>query len=139
MQTLVVLTFLLAPAAVIYLAHHQSWARSIGVVVLCYLIGMTIGSAGLMPERAQSAAQWLSDAAIAVEWARGQETVEPSRFGFFGTSQGGGTALLLGSIFSGVGTKAVAADEPYLTNYPLAHGLEVRGAYQTTFGPMANA
>lgn len=69
---------------------------------------------------------WLSDAAGAVMWAWTQPQVLPGRVSFYGTSQGGGTALLLGSVFSGAGTRCVAADEPFLTNYPLA---DFRGAY----------
>lgn len=69
---------------------------------------------------------WLLDAVIAVNWAKTQATVQDSGVSFYGTSQGGGTALLLGSLFAGRGTRCVAADEPFLTNYPKA-GL--RGAY----------
>ena len=80
---------------------------------------------------------WLSDAAIAVRWALEQPTVEPSRFGFFGTSQGGGTALLLGSIFSDEGAKAVCADMPFLTNYPQMAKLDNKGAYVLCFDVMS--
>jgi cephalosporin-C deacetylase-like acetyl esterase len=69
---------------------------------------------------------WLSDAAAAVMWAWSQPQVISGRVSFYGTSQGGGTALLLGSVFSGSGTRCVAADQPFLTNYPLAAN---RGAY----------
>lgn len=44
---------------------------------------------------------------------------------FFGTSQGGGAALLLGSVFNDI-TRATASDEPFLTNIEMAAG---RGAY----------
>ena len=64
MQTLVALMFLLAPAAVIYLAHHQGWAQKIGVVVLCYLIGLGIGGAGFIPERALGVAPLVSELTI---------------------------------------------------------------------------
>jgi uncharacterized membrane protein len=64
MQMLVALVFLLAPAAVIYLAHHQRWAQRIGVIVLCYGLGLAIGSAGLVPERATGATQFLSEVTI---------------------------------------------------------------------------
>ena len=77
---------------------------------------------------------WLSDVAVAVRWAFEQESVDRRRFGFLGSSQGGGTALLLASIFS---ANAVAADVAFLTNFPLMHGLENRGAYQTAFGAFA--
>ena len=62
---------------------------------------------------------WRADAASAVMWPWSQPLVLPDRVSFYGTSQGGGTALLLGSIFAGIGTRCVAADQPYLTNIPL--------------------
>jgi cephalosporin-C deacetylase-like acetyl esterase len=55
-----------------------------------------------------------------------QPTVIPDRVSFFGTSQGGGASLLLGSIYRDHGVRCVAADEPFLTNYPLS---TFRGAY----------
>lgn len=70
---------------------------------------------------------WLLQAVLAVSWALGKESVLPGRVSFFGTSQGGGCALLLGSIFLDRGVRCVAADLPFLTNYPLASG---RGAYR---------
>lgn len=70
--------------------------------------------------------EWLMDAICAVKWAWTQGNVLANRVSFYGTSQGGGTALLLGSIFAGRGTACVCADEPFLTNYPLA---DFRGAY----------
>jgi cephalosporin-C deacetylase-like acetyl esterase len=81
---------------------------------------------------------WLGDAATAVQWALSREEVEPTRFGFFGSSQGGGTSLLLASLFSGRGVRAVAADVPFLVNFPLMHVQEVRGAYETAFGTMGS-
>ena len=79
---------------------------------------------------------WLSDAVLAATWALGEAGVEPSRFGFFGSSQGGGTALLLASIFRDRGVRAVSADVPYLTNYPLMHEQEDWGAYHACFDAM---
>ena len=55
-----------------------------------------------------------------------QPEVISDRVSFFGTSQGGGTSLLLGSIFKDNGIRCVAADEPYLTDFPAAVG---DGAY----------
>jgi cephalosporin-C deacetylase-like acetyl esterase len=69
---------------------------------------------------------WLSDCVTAIEWARNQPEVLKDRLTFFGTSQGGGAALLLGSIYSGKGTKCAAADQPFLTDFALANEL---GAY----------
>lgn len=68
---------------------------------------------------------WLVNCVMAVEWAFKQEGVIKDRVSFFGTSQGGGAALLLGSIFNDI-TRATASDEPFLTNIKMA---DYRGAY----------
>lgn len=71
--------------------------------------------------------EWLLQCAVAVKWAWKQtDAVIPNRVSFHGTSQGGGGSLLLASVFSGRGTRCVMADEPYLTDIPLA---DFRGAY----------
>ncbi len=70
--------------------------------------------------------QWLLDCILAVKWAMERPEVIRDRVSFFGTSQGGGGALLLGSIFKDKGVRCVAADVPFLTNFPMATG---RGAY----------
>jgi uncharacterized membrane protein len=64
MQMLLVLVFLLAPAAAVYLAHHHHWAKKIGVVVICYGLGMIAGSAGLIPASAAGVAPVLSEVAV---------------------------------------------------------------------------
>ena len=62
---------------------------------------------------------------MAIAWALGHDGVAPGRLSLFGTSQGGGAALLLGSLLAPA-VRCVAADEPFLTHFPLAHA---RGAY----------
>ncbi|MGL1891287.1 MAG: acetylxylan esterase [Spirochaetaceae bacterium] len=69
---------------------------------------------------------WLVNCIMAINWAMKQREVIENRISFFGTSQGGGGSLLLGSIFKDRGLRCVAADVPFLTNYPMANG---RGAY----------
>lgn len=92
---------------------------------------MTMGGVGsVYPDTFYSGARdgyrtWLVNCAMAVNWALKQENVLPGRVSFFGTSQGGGAAMLLGSIFSDI-TKAVASDQPFLTNLKLA---DHKGAY----------
>ena len=81
-------------------------------------------------------ADWLAQAAAAALWALGLDGVERGRFGFFGTSQGGGTALLLASIFQDRGARAVAADVPYLTDFALIHSMKEPGGYSFAFGPL---
>ncbi len=69
---------------------------------------------------------WIVNVIGAVRWAMDFPTVLKDRVSFFGTSQGGGASLLLGSVFRDHGTRCVCADEPFLTDYPLANW---RGAY----------
>jgi cephalosporin-C deacetylase-like acetyl esterase len=69
---------------------------------------------------------WLLDCLLAIKWAMQRPEVIRDRVSFFGTSQGGGGALLLGSMFKDKGVRCVAADVPFLTNFPMANG---RGAY----------
>lgn len=70
---------------------------------------------------------WLVNCVMAVNWALRLDCVESGRVSFFGTSQGGGAAMLLGSIFSDI-TRATASNEPFLTNLKMA---DYRGAYDT--------
>ena len=77
--------------------------------------------------------QWLTQALAAVQWACAQPAVQAERLGVFGTSQGGGGALLLGSLLAGHGVKAVAADLPFLTNFPLVYTMSNHGAYEIAF------
>lgn len=69
---------------------------------------------------------WLANCIMAIEWAWSLPQVIADRVSFFGTSQGGGASVLLGSLFMDRGVRCVAADVPFLTNYPTAAG---RGAY----------
>ncbi len=49
LQTLLIALYLALPAGVIYLCLHQRWLRHLGVVVCCYLLGLSIGLGGLIP------------------------------------------------------------------------------------------
>lgn len=92
---------------------------------------MTMGGApGVLPDTFLSGAKegyytWLVNCVMAVRWALSQESVLPDRVSFFGTSQGGGAAMLLGSVFNDI-TRAVACDQPFLTNFTMA---DHKGAY----------
>ena len=72
---------------------------------------------------------FLRHVAIAFRWASLQPCVQANRVGVLGTSQGGGTALLTASLLRDRGMRAVAADLPFLTNYPLTVAKENPGAY----------
>lgn len=81
---------------------------------------------------------WIQDGLIAVRWILRQmeaNAAEPgvlkNPLGFYGTSQGGGGALVLASVSQEIGATvgAVAADEPFLTGFELAYAKSDRGAY----------
>lgn len=78
-----------------------------------------------MPDHDYS--MWLNHVMLATKWAMSQKEVIDNRVSFFGTSQGGGGSLLLASIFKDAGARCVAADLPFLTNFPLANFAD--GAY----------
>jgi len=76
---------------------------------------------------------WFQDAIMAFRWLQSRPNVD-KRLGFFGSSQGGGTALILASILSAEGVVgAVAADVPFLTNFPMAFSKHKRGGYEMVF------
>jgi cephalosporin-C deacetylase-like acetyl esterase len=76
---------------------------------------------------------WFQDAVIAVRWLQNQPNVT-GKFGFFGSSQGGGASLLLASILSTEGISgAVVADVPFLTNVLLVYEKSNQGAYGIVF------
>lgn len=92
---------------------------------------MTMGGVGsVFPDTMTSGGKggyytWLVNCVMAVNWALSRPEVLDNRVSFFGTSQGGGAVLLLGSIFQDI-TQATASDEPFLTNLDMA---DYRGAY----------
>lgn len=66
MPIIYALFFLCVPAGMLYLAHHQSWAQKLGVILLCYLAGLLVGNAGLMPETAGGVQQAASEITVAL-------------------------------------------------------------------------
>jgi len=53
-----------APAALLWLSHHQKWARKVGIIGLCYITGLLVGNSGLLSAAVAPAQQGLSDATI---------------------------------------------------------------------------
>jgi cephalosporin-C deacetylase-like acetyl esterase len=79
---------------------------------------------------------WSTDAVMAVLWVLSRDDVYSDRFAFFGASQGGGGALLMGSLFAGSGVRAVAADVPFLTGFArYAEGGQDGRGFRSLFGP----
>ncbi len=66
MNAIYTLIFLVAPAALLYLAHHQAWAQKMGVILLCYTAGLIVGNFGLVPQSASGVQQYLSEVTVAL-------------------------------------------------------------------------
>lgn len=90
----------------------------------------------ILTKGAKGYRQWLVQGMLAAKWAMSLPKVDSGRISFFGTSQGGAGALLLGSLMRDHGVKSVAADLPFLTNFPLAQKL-CAARYDLAFNAMA--
>jgi uncharacterized membrane protein len=64
MSLLFAALFLVIPAAVLWLTHHQDWARKIGIIVLCYVSGLLLGNTGLIPSQVLPVQQAFTDISI---------------------------------------------------------------------------
>lgn len=62
----VILAALAVPAGMIWLTHHQEWARKIGIIVLCYLAGLTLGNVGLVPVATLAVRTTITEVTIAL-------------------------------------------------------------------------
>jgi cephalosporin-C deacetylase-like acetyl esterase len=69
--------------------------------------------------------QWLINCVLAIRWAQSQTAVLTDRVSFFGTSQGGGASLMLGSLYRDHGVRCVAGDVAWMTNFALCKELDV--------------
>ncbi|MEM9254159.1 MAG: DUF819 family protein [Pseudomonadota bacterium] len=61
-----VLLYLLTPAAVIYIAHRNAVVRGVGVIILCYALGLAAGLAQLISPADREVVDGLSQASIAL-------------------------------------------------------------------------
>lgn len=64
MLILLTAAFALLPAGVIYLTHHQRWAQRLGVIVICYGLGIALGLGGVIPDSAMQVPTLLSELTI---------------------------------------------------------------------------
>lgn len=54
------------PVGILWLTHHQAWAKKIGVIVLCYIAGLLVGNTGLIPSAVMPVQQHITDLSIAL-------------------------------------------------------------------------
>lgn len=64
MHILFAFLFLAIPAGILWLTHHQRWARKIGIIVLCYIAGLLIGNTGLIPSQILPLQQAFTDISV---------------------------------------------------------------------------
>ncbi len=65
-NVLVIAAGLVVPAGLIWLTHHQAWARRIGIIVLCYLAGLTMGNTGLVSVESTAVRTTITEVTIAL-------------------------------------------------------------------------
>lgn len=58
--------FLLLPAALLWLIERQAWAKKLGIIILCYTVGLVLGNTGLIPDSVGSLQTALSEVSIAL-------------------------------------------------------------------------
>ncbi len=63
---LVILIYLLFPALVIFLCYKYPFFNKIGAVVICYIVGITIGNVGIFPENINLVQGPMSEGAVAL-------------------------------------------------------------------------
>ena len=66
MELVYALIFFLVPAGMLFLAHHQRWAQKVGIILLCYIGGLLVGNAGLIPGAMAGVQQQVSDITVAL-------------------------------------------------------------------------
>jgi uncharacterized membrane protein len=64
MTILYALALCCVPACLLWLSHHQAWAQKLGIIALCYISGLMLGNAGILPDSVAPVQQTLSDVTI---------------------------------------------------------------------------
>tara|TARA_R110002110_G_scaffold413729_1_gene641602 strand:- start:91520 stop:92683 length:1164 start_codon:yes stop_codon:yes gene_type:complete len=64
MSIIYAILFLAIPALLLWLSHHQQWAAKLGIIALCYIAGLLVGNAGLIPDAALPVQQLFADATV---------------------------------------------------------------------------
>jgi len=58
--------FLVFPALVIWLCSRVSFLNKVGAVILCYIVGITLGNSGLLSEASRPVQEMLSEGSVAL-------------------------------------------------------------------------
>ncbi len=66
------LTFLIAllmfslPGLILWFSNQFTWAKKLGAIILCYLVGLLLGNSGIIPESMQTLQSDLSEVSVAL-------------------------------------------------------------------------
>lgn len=66
MASLLTVIFFILPGILLYLMQHQTWAKKIGAVVLCYATGLLLGNLNILPSAFVPLQNQLSEITIAL-------------------------------------------------------------------------
>lgn len=50
MNILIAVLFLIIPAPIIYLNNRVKWVNKLGIVLICYILGIIVGNVGILPD-----------------------------------------------------------------------------------------
>ncbi|HET58333.1 MAG TPA: DUF819 family protein [Deltaproteobacteria bacterium] len=64
--SMLIVFYLLFPVLVIYLCYRFPAVNKLGAVVICYIVGITLGNIGVLPEGAEQAQATVSETAVAL-------------------------------------------------------------------------
>ena len=64
MNILIAVLFLLVPAPIIYLNNRVKWVNKLGIVLICYLLGIVVGNIGILPESFSGIQSTMQDVSV---------------------------------------------------------------------------
>ncbi len=64
MNIIIALLFVLVPAPIIYLNNRVKWVNKLGIVLICYILGIIVGNVGILPESFSSIQTTMQDVSV---------------------------------------------------------------------------
>lgn len=64
MNILTAVLFMLVPAPIIYLNNRVKWVNKLGIVLICYVLGIIVGNIGILPESFSGIQSTMQDVSV---------------------------------------------------------------------------
>ncbi|MBE6755436.1 MAG: DUF819 family protein [Ruminococcaceae bacterium] len=64
MNILIAVLFMLVPAPIIYLNNRVKWVNKLGIVLICYILGIIVGNIGILPESFSGIQSTMQDVSV---------------------------------------------------------------------------